>query len=343
MKFSIGLPTCTEGLMYPVPFTDFPEVVELAQEAEALGYYAVMGNDHFTTPRYVRRSFDRPPRFYEPLVTYAFLAARTERIKLMTGVLVLPMREPVLLAKQAATLDLASNGRLILGVGVGAYREELEAVFPDRRRVRRGELLDEMILALRALFGQRSASFKGRYIRFEDVELYPKPVQHPLPIYAAGNAPESARRAGRYCDGWIPAVLSPAEVRQGLETVRAEARQAGRDLSGFEVAPQLVVAIGATAEQARERLRGSQLFRHLVSLRRSTLRGQDLARLEERCLVGTPDQVCRQVEAYQASGVTHLSGLLFAADTLAEFREQMRLFGREVVAAFPQNRPGGAR
>lgn len=343
MRFGIGLPTCTEGLMYPVPFADFPEVVELAQEAEALGYYAVMGNDHFTTPRYVRRSFDRPPRFYEPLITYAYLAARTERIKLMTGVLVLPMREPVLLAKQVATLDLASKGRVILGVGVGAYREELEAVFPDRRRLRRGELADEMIPALRALFTQRAASYTGRYVRFEDVELFPKPVQDPLPLYAAGNAPEAARRAGRYCEGWIPAVLSPDEVRQRLEIVREGARQAGRDLAGFDVAPQLVVAIGSTPEQARERLRGSQLFEHLVSLQRSTLRGQDLARVEERCLVGTPDQICRQVEAYRAAGVTHLSGLLFAADTLAEFREQMRLFGREVVAAFARDRAGGSQ
>lgn len=334
MRFSIGLPTCTEGLMYPVPFADFADVVELAREAEALGYFALMGNDHFTTPAYVRRSFDRPPRFYEPLVTYAFVAARTERIKLMTGVLVLPMREPVLLAKQVATLDLASGGRVILGVGVGAYREELEAVYPDRRQIRRGELVDEMVPALRLLFKERVASFTGRYVRFEDVELYPKPVQDPLPIYAAGNAPAAARRAGRYCEGWIPAVLSPAEIRNGLEIVRAEARQAGRDLGAFDVAPQLVVAIGRTAEQAREKLRASQLFRHLVSLRRSTLRGQDLARLEERCLVGTPEQVCRQVEAYRSAGVTHLSGLLFAADTLADFREQMRLFGREVIPAF---------
>jgi alkanesulfonate monooxygenase SsuD/methylene tetrahydromethanopterin reductase-like flavin-dependent oxidoreductase (luciferase family) len=136
-------------------------------------------------------------------------------------------------------------------------------------------------------------------------------------------------------------VLSPEEVRRGLELVRAGAREAGRDLADFEVAPQLVVAVGLTAEEAEDRLRRSQLFRHLVSLRRSTLRAQDLARVEERALVGTPEDICRQVEAYRAAGVTHLAGLLFAADTLAEFRQQMRLFGREVVAAFPESDTGG--
>lgn len=341
MKFGIGLPTCTEGLMYPVPFADLSDVIAVGQEAEDLGYYAVMGNDHLTTPRYVRRAFDRPPRFYEPLVVYAFLAARTGRIRLMTGAVVLPLREPVLLAKQAATLDLASNGRVILGLGVGAYREELEAVWPDRSRARRGELADEMVVALKRLFAARVASFSGRYVRFEDVELHPKPLQDPLPVYAAGNAPEAARRAGRYCEGWLPAVLTPDEIRQGLELVRAGAREAGRELTGFEVAPQLVVAVGLRSEEARDRLRRSQLFRHLVSLRRSTLRAQDLNRVEERCLVGTPDEICRQVEAYRAAGATHLSGLLFAADTLEEFRAQMRLFAREVVAAFSETGSGG--
>ena len=115
--------------MYPVPFARPEDVVPTAQLAERVGFDSVWGNDHMTTQRYVQREWPTPPNFYEPLIAFTYVAARTERIKLATGIIVLPMRTMPVLAKQVATLDQLSGGRVILGVGTGAYREEYEALY----------------------------------------------------------------------------------------------------------------------------------------------------------------------------------------------------------------------
>ena len=129
MKFSVALPSAYEGLGYPIGMVRDPGALALlARAAERLGYDGVWANDHLVTPRFLRGSADDPPAFYEPLVTLAHVAAVTTRIGIGTAVLALPLREPALLAKQAATLDALSGGRLILGVGLGAYPEELVAV-----------------------------------------------------------------------------------------------------------------------------------------------------------------------------------------------------------------------
>ena len=166
-----------EGLTYPIPFSNPEDLVRIAQHAEALGYHSVWGNDHMTTQHYVRAEFSVPPRFWEPLVTYAYLAAHTKRLRFGTGVLVLPMRRDIVVtAKQIATLDHFSNGRVEIGVGIGAYREEFDALNPQAR-VHRGDMVVEGVTALRLLFSQRAASFDGKYYKFRDVELFPKPKQ----------------------------------------------------------------------------------------------------------------------------------------------------------------------
>ena len=188
MKFGVSLPTCVEGMAYPIRFADERDLIELGVEAEQLGFDSVLVNDHYSTMPYVREQFTDPPRFYEPLTSLAFLAARTSRIRMMTGVVVMPMREPVLLAKQVATIDQLSGGRLTLGVGVGAYRAEFESVHPDLAGAARGELVDEGIRALTVLFSERVSEFSGQHFRFTDVELYPKPRQDPFPLFSCGNA-----------------------------------------------------------------------------------------------------------------------------------------------------------
>src|SRR5580692_10163349 len=167
--FSVGFPTGMEGLTYPIPFSEPEALIRIAQHAEALGYHSVWGNDHMTTQHYVRAEFPTPPRFWEPLVTYAFLAAHTKKLKFGTGVLVLPMRRDIVVtAKQIATLDHLSDGRVEIGVGVGAYREEFEALWPDAK-VHRGDMVEEGVKALQLLFAERVASFDGTYYRFRDV------------------------------------------------------------------------------------------------------------------------------------------------------------------------------
>src|SRR5688572_599683 len=198
MRLSVQLPTCTEGLVNPIPFAAAPaDFIRLAKEAERLGYDGVWGNDHVTAAPYVRQHWSAPPNFYEVLLTLAAVGAHTRRVHLGTAVIVLPLRDPVLLAKQVATLDHLTGGRVILGVGLGAYRAEFEAQWPRLRGVRRGDLLDEGLAALRVLFTEREASYAGKHVAFEGVELFPKPVQRPLPIYVGGHNEQAVARAAR--------------------------------------------------------------------------------------------------------------------------------------------------
>ena len=119
MKFGVELPTCTAGMMHPVPFATAGDVVDIALEAEQLGYHDAGGNDHLSTMAFVRDAWPKPPNYFEPLHTLANIAARTSTLRLTTGIMVLPLREPVLLAKQVATLDQLSHCRVTLGVAVG--------------------------------------------------------------------------------------------------------------------------------------------------------------------------------------------------------------------------------
>ncbi len=340
MRFGVGLPTCTAGMMYPVPFATAHQLIDVAVECEQLGYYEVAGNDHFSTQRYVRGSWSDPPDFFDPLITYAACAARTSVLRFVTGVLVLPMRHPIVLGKQLATLDQLSEGRVIVGVGIGAYREEFEACYPDARGASRAEMIEENILALRALFEDRRSSFEGRHYRFRDVEMYPKPVQRPMPIYSAGNAEWSIRRAAVLGQGWLPAGIGPAQVRSGRERLERWAREAGRDPAEIAIALQLVVSPGPTEAAARERFERSQLYHHLVSLQRSTLRGVDVESYVDLNLVGTPDRVARKIEDLEAAGVGHLCGLYFVGRSLEEMMQQVRDFARHVVPAFPEKAVG---
>jgi probable F420-dependent oxidoreductase len=333
MRFGFGVPTGTEGMMYPIPYADPEQAVRLAVEAERLGFDSVWGNDHVSTQAYVRAEFRDPPRFYDPYLYLAFVAAETTTLGLGTAVTVMSFRHPVVVAKQAATLDQLSGGRFSLGLGIGAYREEAEAMWADRS-LHRGHQADEFIQALGVLIDERRASFTGEHIAFRDVESFPKPKQATLPVLSGGNAPGSKERAARWATGWLPAVLSPDDVRSGLDEIRAIAETAGRTLpEDFEVAPQLSVGIGATREDALARFEGSQLATHMRSLSASTLKDQQGGWIE-RNLIGSPGQILDRVHAYAEAGVTTLCGLLFACNTVDETLDAMADFAENVIAPY---------
>ncbi|WP_405071386.1 LLM class flavin-dependent oxidoreductase [Kribbella sp. NBC_01510] len=339
LKFGVETPTCLAGMMYPTPFATAQDVIRVALEAEQLGYYDVGGNDHLSTMRFIREAWTEPPDFYEPLITLSNIAARTSVIRLTTGILVLPMRDPVLLAKQVATLDQLSNGRVILGVAVGGYRDEFEGVVPDLADASRAVVAAEGIEALRGLWNDRRFSYAGKYRRFDDVESYPKPVQNPLPIYSGGNVEGSLRRAGELCDGWLPAKVGPDKIRAGREKVAAYARAAGRDPSEIVTALQSVVCLGDTRDQVRERFERSafDLFRR--SLGTTMTKGMSLDAYFDANLIGTPDEVCAKVEAYREAGLEHFCATLFVGTTVDELIDQMRLFARDVMPAFQSTQP----
>ena len=328
---SAGLPTGMEGLTYPIPFSDPEAVIRIAQHAEKLGYHSVWGNDHMTTQHYVRAEFPVPPRFWEPLVTYAFIAANTKTLRFGTGILVLPMRRDIVVtAKQIATLDHFSSGRLEIGVGVGAYREEFEALWPDAE-VHRGDMVEEGVKALQRLFSERVASFDGKYYRFRDVELFPKPKQQRLPIYFGGNSANHLRRVAESADGWIPAGMEAERLAAHVRELKAMAAKAGRDPQEIAVAPQYVAHLGKNHEAAIARFKESQMYKHLMSLRKSTLKQQAGRPMEDINLVGGVEAVVEKAQKLKEAGVTHFLGLYFAANSVRELLDQMQLFAEEVT------------
>ncbi len=336
MRFSVGLPTCMEGMMYPVPFISPDEIVQVAMQAEALGYHSVWGNDHMTTQRYVRAEFSTPPNFYEILITLSVIAAKTRTLRIATGVLVPAMRRDIVVtAKQLATLDQFSGGRLIVGMGVGAYREEFEALNPGWQ-VRRGDVLEESIQALRVLFKERVANWQGTYYRFRDVEMFPKPLQDPLPIYVGGNNENAVRRAALYAQGWMGAGMPPEQMRKHVERLREIAVKNGRDPDRIDIAPQHVACIDQTHEAALQRFRKSQMYKHLVSLSGSTLKDQVQAgvKFEEMDLIGTREEIIERIEGLRQVGVTHISGILFTADSVGELKDQVQAFAEQVMPHF---------
>lgn len=338
MKFGVDIPTSLAGLVYPVPFASAQDVVRVAVEAEQLGYYDVGGNDHLSTPRYVREAWSQLPDYFEPLITLANIAARTSVVRLTTGILVLPMRDPVLLAKQVATLDQLSGGRVILGVAVGGYRDEFENVAPDLRDASRADLTREGIEALRVLFNEPRSTYQGNYRHFEDVESFPKPLQSPLPIYSGGNPENAIRRAAELCEGWLPAMLGPEGIRAGRSKLEEYARLAGRDPSHITMALQSVVCLGETSEQARERFARSAFDLFRLSLQKTMTKGVDLDAYLAANLIGTPDEVCEKVAAFEQAGLDHFCATLFVGNTVGEMLDQMRAFARYVIPAFPEPR-----
>jgi probable F420-dependent oxidoreductase len=331
MRVSAGLPTGMEGLTYPIPFSDPETLIEIARHAERLGYHSVWGNDHMTTQNYVRQEFETPPRFWEPLITYAFIASETTNLRFGTGILVLPMRRDIVVAaKQLATLDHFSGGRLEIGVGIGAYREEFLALQPGAT-IARGKIVDEGIPALRALLRDRVASFEGEYFAYRDVEMYPKPLQEHVPFYVGGNNVNNLRRVAKWGDGWLPAAVHLDTIRDNINTLRDLVEEEGRDFREIEVAPQYIVHIGKTREEALSRFEKTQMCAHLTSLRQSTLKGQGDLTHEDINLIGTVDDVVERANLLGEAGVTHLLGLYFAANDLQELMEQMQVFAEEVV------------
>ncbi|MFQ5850216.1 MAG: LLM class F420-dependent oxidoreductase [Candidatus Binatia bacterium] len=331
MKFSIQLPTCTEGLVNPIPFIEPERFVPIAQEAERLGYDAVWGNDHISPAPYVKRKWPDPPNFYEVLITLATVGARTSRIRLGTAVLVLPLRDPVLLAKQVSTLDQFTGGRLILGVGVGAYREEFEAQWPRRRGERRGDLFDEGLAALRCLLTEREASYQGRHVAFEGIALCPKPRQQPFPVFVGGHNEAAVRRAAHLGQGWLPGWRPFDQIKERVTLLRRLTSEAGRDPAEVEAAVQFTILLGRTLEEARSRYRRTGMVQHRVSLAHT---GRDPALAEENNLIGSPASVLEQLEFLRRAGVDHVCALQFPSDSGTEMVEQMQWLARDVIAPF---------
>ena len=243
---------------------DAHALVGLAVRAEELGLDSVWVHDHvFNVGHVFDRIGGRP--YYEPLTLLSFVAARTTRIRLGTSVLVLPYHNPIRLAKTAATLDVLSGGRLILGVGVGAIEQEMQAM--GNAFTERGAFSDEAIAVMRKLWTQEDPSFDGKYSRFAGMKFSPKPLQKPsIPVVIGGVSPAAIRRAARVGDGWQPIGLSPEALGEAMAALREQAQAHGRDVATIPVS----ITLGIAAPGARGRTRSASSQPRSPGTRRPT-------------------------------------------------------------------------
>src|SRR5580692_7352048 len=231
MKF--GIRYCNTGR-----YVDPARAVELLQAAEAAGFESAWTVEHTVIPRgyqsaYPYTSDGRLPGgegdflLPDPLIWMAYVAAATSRIKLATGILILPQHNPVIVAKQVATLDHMANGRILLGIGVGWLKEEFDAIGATFGN--RGRRTDEYIAAMRELWSSDAPNFAGRYVNFKDAFMRPKPVNRTVPIIIGGHTEAAARRAGRLGDGFFPSIGAQVDTLPLLDVVRRSAEEACRD------------------------------------------------------------------------------------------------------------------
>jgi len=205
----------------------------IARLAERLGYDSLWAGEHVVvpSPRVEPSPMEPDEPILDPLVALSHLAAHTERVRLGTGLIVLPQRNPLVLAKQVASLDVLSGGRLIFGIGVGYLEPEMTAIGVPMAE--RGARSDDYLAAMRSLWEDDSPVHHGRFADFEGVDAYPRPVQRPLPIVVGGHTAAAHRRAARHADGWygfLMGLRAMAEQRESLARAIEQADRGGRPL-----------------------------------------------------------------------------------------------------------------
>jgi len=285
---------------------------ELVQRLEAVGYDSVWTGDHM--------SFHNP--IHESITLLATYAPITKRIKLGVGVYLLALRSPAVAAKQAATLDVLSGGRLVFGVGVGGENpKEFELCgIPHKER---GARVNEAIDAVRTLWRDTPASFHGRFTRFDGVSIDPKPVQQPPPIWIGGRSDAALARAGRRGDGWMSYVVQADRYAQSLDKIRAAAATAGRSMEKFTAAHLVFITVGRDYEAAK---------RAWVSVL-SERYAQDFEPLAKRYgVIGTPEQCAEQLERFRAAGCNYF--VMGAIGDPRDERVQLETIAAEIIPRF---------
>jgi len=282
------------------------ELAAFARRAEALGFDSVWATDHLL---HQSRFYSVP--WLDPIVSLTYVAATTSRLRLGTSVLVLPTRQPVVLAKQVATLQALADERYILGVGTGWDDREFQAV--GQQRAERGGRTDESIAIIRRLLAGESVTYQGRFYQLRDVAVGP-PMRSPLRLWSAGGrqlahaasperpvlAPAVLRRIVD-SDGWIARPTSlPAQIEEDLAEIRPALKAAGRDLGTFTVAHENFLHLVPTENRDKARSEQRRAYAAIMG------GGRPFEYLEHVYLTGTPSEIVAKLQARIAIGIEYL-------------------------------------
>ena len=291
-------------------------ILALAREGERLGLHSAMIADHIVFPVESQSAYPytldgRHPGGGDALETFSILgvvSGATEKLRLVTSVLVLPYRNPVLTAKMVASLDVLSGGRITLGVGVGWLKEEFEALrSPEFDR--RGAVTDEWIAIFKQLWGCSPASFNGRFYKYADIRAEPFPLQKPHPpIWVGGHSKAALRRTARHGDGWHPvgaiaaSPLPPEEMRAHLRALKQLTEAEGRDFSALTISYKAPLYDAGVPDRDGSR----------------------------RSFSGTPDEIADDIRSFAAIGVHELI-FDFRGSAIGESIERLQRFATEVM------------
>ncbi|WP_367326235.1 LLM class F420-dependent oxidoreductase [Streptomyces sp. HUAS ZL42] len=295
------LPVQSQSTIYAEPWEAAAgpdDLVAIARVADRSGFGYLASCDHVAIPRRLASAMSTV--WYDPVATLAYVAAVTERVRLLSHVAVVGLRHPLLTAKQYATLDHLSKGRLILGVGAGHVQEEFEALGVDFRQ--RGAVLDECVDALRAALGpDEFPEHHGKFYDFEGLGQRPRPAQRHVPLWVGGSSPAAVRRAALKGDGWLPQGDPRDRLPEQIARIRRLRTEAGIDEP---------LTIGAITEPLYV---GTPAW--------------DVGR---RTLTGPADALAESLRAYRAMGV-HQIQVRFRCRSRTELTDQMAAFGAEVA------------
>jgi probable F420-dependent oxidoreductase len=301
MKFGITIPILRN--------VEAHTIIEMAKKAEKLGFDSIWASDHILVPNQYAGRFAE--NRYDPFVLLAWVAVHTGKIKIGTSVIVLPYRNPIVVAQAAVTLDVLSNGRLIFGVGSGWLKEEFDMLGASFHE--RGNRTDEYIRIFKELWEKDEPNFEGDFYSFSDIKFYPKPHQKPRPpIWIGGNSRKAIRRAVELGDGWQPVWLSPQEMERELNYLKSFAKESGREPSTLVFSLRNRLRITGTNEKQAKKIEAKEhpfLFQ------------------------GTSEEIADYIQRFKKIGVSYI-----VLDVLArsdeEMFEMMERFSREIIPAF---------
>lgn len=334
-KFEFGIRVPNSG-----PLSSKENIVKAAQNSEELGFDTIWLHDHVVWSSEMHRhhissgaaeALDdaQEANFFECMTTMSYLAAKTKDIQIGVACLVMPLRNPIYAAKQCATLDHLCDGRLLVGVGLGskATRDSSEFDVFEVPIKGRGNRTDEYIEAMKAIWTEPMASYEGKYLKFDNAEIHPKPVQKPHPpVWVGGWMDQAAVRAGRYGEGWIPGWLSPKEMARGADILRKAAEDAGRDPAGIKIAVEKLAAIARTRDEA--------MTLALPTIRESShTYERDVDNIQfalDRHIIGSVDDVRRRIDEFIEAGVEHFELKLIYPDMDTMYKE-MLLWSEEII------------
>ncbi|MCH8190287.1 MAG: LLM class flavin-dependent oxidoreductase [Chloroflexi bacterium] len=306
MKFGVTIP----GLfLYPVIAQPWEaalsgeEILRIARRAEELGFDWISVPDHIIMPNEEVEVMG--PRWAEAFTSIAVIAGATKSIRVTNNILILPYRDPILLAKMVSTLDFLSGGRLIVSVAVGHTQREFDILGVPYDK--RGAITDEYLRAMKELWTSDNPTFSGEHVQFHDVTFEPKPVQKPHPpIWIGGNARPVIRRAAALADGWAPWLMTPERLREGLDYLHEQPAFQNRTTPFEIVTDTLEMQVD---EETHEQT-------------------------GETTILTGKDEIIDRIGRYKDAGMTGTGAVIPPVDSLEQYLERMQWFREEVVTVF---------